>query len=40
MAYSCGYFTSDDPSYTVADAQRDKLDLVCRKLGLTPISRA
>ena len=31
MAYSCGYFTSDDPSYTVADAQRDKLDLVCRK---------
>ena len=32
---SCGYFTSDDPSYTVADAQRDKLDLVCRKLGLT-----
>jgi cyclopropane-fatty-acyl-phospholipid synthase len=34
MAYSCGYFTSDDPSYTVEDAQRDKLDLVCRKLGL------
>ncbi len=35
MAYSCGYWTSDDPSYTVQDAQRDKLDLVCRKLGLT-----
>ena len=34
MAYSSGYFTSDDPSYTVEDAQRDKLDLVCRKLGL------
>nr|WP_246092396.1 cyclopropane-fatty-acyl-phospholipid synthase family protein [Oryzihumus leptocrescens] len=34
MAYSCGYWTSDDPSYTVQDAQRDKLDLVCRKLGL------
>lgn len=34
MAYSCGYWTSDDPSYTVRDAQRDKLDLVCRKLGL------
>jgi cyclopropane-fatty-acyl-phospholipid synthase len=34
MAYSCAYFTSDDPSYTVQDAQRDKLDLVCRKLGL------
>ncbi len=35
MAYSCGYWTSEDPSYTVQDAQRDKLDLVCRKLGLT-----
>jgi cyclopropane-fatty-acyl-phospholipid synthase len=34
MAYSSGYYTSDDPSYTVQDAQRDKLDLVCRKLGL------
>ncbi|KQU70758.1 cyclopropane-fatty-acyl-phospholipid synthase family protein [Phycicoccus sp. Root101] len=36
MAYSCGYWTSDDPDYTVEDAQRDKLDLVCRKLGLQP----
>ena len=36
MAYSSGYWTSDDPSYTVGDAQRDKLDLVCRKLGLEP----
>jgi len=34
MAYSCGYFTSDDPAYTVEDAQRDKLRLVCTKLGL------
>jgi cyclopropane-fatty-acyl-phospholipid synthase len=34
LAYSCGYWTSEDPSYTVQDAQRDKLDLVCRKLGL------
>jgi len=34
MAYSSGYWTSSDPSYGVADAQRDKLDLVCRKLGL------
>lgn len=33
-AYSCAYFTSDDRSYTLEDAQRDKLDLVCRKLGL------
>jgi cyclopropane-fatty-acyl-phospholipid synthase len=36
MAYSCGYWTSDDPAYTVADAQRDKLDLICRKLALGP----
>ena len=34
MAYSSGYWRSDDPSYTVEDAQRDKLDLVCRKLGV------
>lgn len=34
MAYSSGYWTSDDASYGVADAQHDKLDLVCRKLGL------
>ena len=34
MAYSCGYWTSDSPGYTVEDAQRDKLDLVCRKVGL------
>ncbi|GLU48500.1 SAM-dependent methyltransferase [Nocardiopsis ansamitocini] len=36
MAYSCAYWTSDDPGYTLADAQNDKLDLVCRKLGLGP----
>jgi cyclopropane-fatty-acyl-phospholipid synthase len=36
MAYSCAYWTSDDPTYTVADAQRDKLDLICRKLDLRP----
>jgi cyclopropane-fatty-acyl-phospholipid synthase len=34
MAYSSGYFRSGDPSYTLEDAQRDKLDLVCTKLGL------
>ncbi|MGX7826696.1 class I SAM-dependent methyltransferase [Actinokineospora sp. 24-640] len=39
MAYSCGYWTSDSPDYTVDDAQRDKLDLVCRKLGLRPGTR-
>lgn len=39
MAYSCAYWTSDDPGYTVADAQRDKLDLICRKLDLRPGTR-
>jgi len=34
LAYSCGYWTSDAPDYGVEDAQRDKLDLVCRKVGL------
>ena len=35
MAYSCGYWTSDDPGYGLADAQRDKLDLISGKLGLS-----
>ncbi|MFF5503724.1 class I SAM-dependent methyltransferase [Streptomyces roseolus] len=36
MAYSCAYWTRpDDPTHTLADAQRDKLDLICRKLGLS-----
>ncbi|WP_326695153.1 cyclopropane-fatty-acyl-phospholipid synthase family protein [Streptomyces sp. NBC_01766] len=39
MAYSCGYWTSDDPGYGPADAQRDKLELICRKLQLEPGSR-
>ncbi|MEW5629011.1 class I SAM-dependent methyltransferase [Streptomyces hydrogenans] len=40
MAYSCAYWTRpDDPAYTLADAQRDKLDLICRKLGLGPGDR-
>lgn len=34
MAYSCGYWTGGGPGYTLADAQTDKLDLICRKLGL------
>ncbi|MEO5853303.1 MAG: cyclopropane-fatty-acyl-phospholipid synthase family protein [Nocardioides sp.] len=35
MVYSCAYWRrTDDPGYTLEDAQRDKLDLVCRKLGL------
>jgi cyclopropane-fatty-acyl-phospholipid synthase len=36
MAYSCALWTSADPDYTLADAQRDKLDAVCGKLGLGP----
>jgi len=35
MVYSCAYWTRpDDPSYGLDEAQRDKLELVCRKLGL------
>jgi cyclopropane-fatty-acyl-phospholipid synthase len=33
MAYSCAYY-GDDPQQSVESAQRAKLDLVCRKLGL------
>lgn len=36
MAYSCGYWTSDAADFTLADAQRKKLDLICHKLGLKP----
>ena len=36
MAYSCGFWTSEGPDYTLADAQRDKLDLIGRKLALGP----
>jgi cyclopropane-fatty-acyl-phospholipid synthase len=43
MAYSSAYWTSAgtdaDDGYTLADAQRDKLELICRKLGLTPGAR-
>jgi cyclopropane-fatty-acyl-phospholipid synthase len=34
MAYSCGYWTSDAPGYGLAEAQRDKLELIAGKLGL------
>lgn len=34
MAYSSAYWMSTDPGYTLDDAQADKLDLVCRKVGL------
>ncbi|NED99764.1 SAM-dependent methyltransferase [Phytoactinopolyspora halotolerans] len=37
MVYSCAYWTGgDDPSYTLEDAQRDKHEMICRKLGLEP----
>jgi len=36
MVYSCAYWTSDEAGYGLADAQRDKLDLICRKLALRP----
>jgi cyclopropane-fatty-acyl-phospholipid synthase len=34
MAYSAAYFT--EPGQSLNDAQTAKLDLICRKLGLTP----
>lgn len=34
MVYSCGYWTGEGPEYGLAEAQRDKLDLICRKLEL------
>jgi len=36
MVYSCAYWRDDAPGYELADAQRDKLDLICRKLDLRP----
>ncbi len=39
MAYSCAFWTRADPAYTLEDAQHDKLELVCRKLGLRPGAR-
>lgn len=37
MVYSCAYWPS--PDATLEQAQRDKLELVCRKLDLTPGQR-
>lgn len=40
MVYSCAYWgTAEDGVATLEDAQRDKLDLICRKLGLEPGAR-
>ncbi|WP_405583610.1 class I SAM-dependent methyltransferase [Streptomyces sp. NBC_01092] len=37
MVYSCAYWPA--PDSTLETAQRDKLDLICRKLGLRPGQR-
>jgi len=37
MVYSCAYWPA--PDATLEQAQRDKLELICRKLGLTPGQR-
>ncbi len=34
LVYSCAYFA--DPSWTLEQAQHEKLDLICRKLDLRP----
>jgi len=39
MAYSCAYWPDDNETYPLEQAQRDKLDLVCGKLGLRESSR-
>ncbi|MFJ7231909.1 class I SAM-dependent methyltransferase [Streptomyces tendae] len=39
MAYSCGVWTDGSTDADAADAQRAKLELICRKLGLTAGSR-
>lgn len=36
MAYSSAYWPAAGEDYTLADAQRDKLDLICAKLRLAP----
>ncbi|GGN37562.1 SAM-dependent methyltransferase [Streptomyces fuscichromogenes] len=39
MVYSCAYWGTIDDAATLEGAQRDKLELVCAKLGLTPGQR-
>jgi cyclopropane-fatty-acyl-phospholipid synthase len=40
LVYSCAYWQRpDNDDYRLSDAQRDKLDLVCRKLALRPGQR-
>lgn len=39
MVYSCAYWGAVDDADTLETAQRDKLELVCAKLGLSPGQR-
>ncbi|MEU6810831.1 cyclopropane-fatty-acyl-phospholipid synthase family protein [Streptomyces sp. NPDC046831] len=39
MVYSCAYWPAPEPDATLEQAQRDKLELVCRKLDLRPGQR-
>ncbi|MEU2333880.1 cyclopropane-fatty-acyl-phospholipid synthase family protein [Streptomyces sp. NPDC013172] len=39
MVYSCAYWGADGDADTLESAQRDKLELVCAKLGLAPGQR-
>ncbi|MGW0081284.1 class I SAM-dependent methyltransferase [Streptomyces sp. NPDC003393] len=39
MVYSCAYWPAPEPDATLEQAQHDKLELVCRKLGLKPGQR-
>lgn len=36
MVYSCAYWPAPEPDATLEQAQRDKLELICRKLDLKP----
>jgi cyclopropane-fatty-acyl-phospholipid synthase len=39
MAYSCAYYPDSTRGLTLADAQRAKLEMICRKLTLEPGSK-
>ncbi|MHB9861222.1 class I SAM-dependent methyltransferase [Streptomyces sp. YIM S03343] len=39
MVYSCAYWSAPPPAAGLEDAQHDKLELICRKLGLKPGQR-
>jgi cyclopropane-fatty-acyl-phospholipid synthase len=36
MQYTCGYWSSPTPANNLNQAQENKLDLVCRKIGIKP----